>query len=156
VTYPLIAPLGLTPLGLFEDTTTPAMDPPPVIAAEEIDPSTGELVSVFRGIHPVDAQVIEALIRVRGSGASVTSDGHQYTSIQRIDESTPNLVDSYTRRALDRLTRKNDIRIESIAVEVDEAGAWFEVTVSYWNLRIFGAIKPSERKVRHALGQGVN
>jgi hypothetical protein len=128
-------PTGVTPLGLVEPVTLKPLPPPPVIRADKINYQTQAFSSVSQDVDPIDAAVVEAIWRVRRSGAAVLNKGTRYLDLKKIDEQTQNLVTSDTRRALSRLVARGYITILKITVTTDNADNWAEVVVDYINNR---------------------
>jgi len=129
----IVPPSGVTPLSFFEDSPTDELPAAPVIRAERIDHPSGELGSVVRDRHPIDAQVFEALTIVRDTGAAVQGEGQRFSDVEKIDASAPSLLESEARFALRRLVEQGDVSIEDVSVT--EGTDWSEVSVSYRNLR---------------------
>jgi hypothetical protein len=140
---PVIPPAGVTPLGFFVPQTFADPKGPPAILADAIDPHTREYLSISKGADPVDAQVVDALAIVRGSGAAVTADGQDFASIRKIDDSTVGLIEGEAKRALARLLAAGDIEFVKLAGAADDD--WSEVYVQYRNLRAH-----DRRRVRSA------
>ncbi len=115
-----------------------------------VDPSTGELQSVLLDLDPIDAQVVEALSRVRASGASVQTTGARFVDIEKLTDAAELDVLSQTRDALSRLVSRSLIAVESISVLFGDD--WFEVSVVYFNLRRRASIEPTTRTVRIPFG----
>lgn len=129
----VIPPAGLSPLGFHSVDEIGALLPPPVIAAEYVDYSSGELESVLASRDPIDAQVFEALSRVRLSGASVTNTGARFVDVEKLADDAPQLISSHAENALAPLVRRGDIAVDRIEVELGVD--WFVVTVTYFNRR---------------------
>ena len=110
--------------------------PPSPLLAEQIDPETGDYISLFDGVDPIEAQVLNALRIRRGSGASVMDVGNRFHLIRKIDETIGKQIDSLTREALGRLIANRDIRYLGIDVEVLDPGNSTVVVKARWqNLR---------------------
>lgn len=130
---PIIAPVGVSPASYGAPTEFVSPAKPPAILADDIDPATGELRSILRGIHPVDAHVITALRTKRGSGVSVMATGQRFDDVRKIDDAFPRRIQDECERALSTLIDRGDIRLEKIAVieDGDTGHLYFE----YFNLR---------------------
>lgn len=130
-----ILPAGTTPAGFGVTTERVETQSPPVILADAIDPTTGELLSLTRGMDPTDAAVITALRTVRGTGASVRAVGQRFADVTHVDDAAAQMLEHLTRAALRHLVEDRQIRIERIAVTADQNTDWAEVVVAYENLR---------------------
>ena len=130
---PIIAPVGVSPASFGAPVEFVSPSKPPAILADDIDPATGELRSILRGIHPVDAHVITALRTERGSGVSVMATGQRFRDVRKIDDSFPRRIQDECELALATLIARGDIRLEKIAVveDSDTGHLYFE----YFNLR---------------------
>ena len=135
MTIPL--PSSSSPVG--SPVSTPAaLGPPSPLLADNIDPSTGDFASLFVGIDPIDAQVINAVKIVRGSGASVTEDGMRLADIRKIKDDTQDDIKGQVRRALSRLIQNQDIRFLGTSFDYLEKGSQFiQIRVQWVNLRSF-------------------
>ena len=135
MTVPL--PSSLSPVG--SAISTPAgLGPPSPLLADNIDPQTGDFASLFVGIDPIDAQVINAVKIVRGSGASVTEDGMRLVDIRKIKDDTEDDIRNEVRRALSRLIQNQDIRFSGTKFDYIEKGSQFiQIRVQWVNLRSF-------------------
>lgn len=142
---PFIEPYGIAPLGLFTPNELALLPfSPPAVLAEvvdygETDPAqpgrrpTFEVLSLTRGMHPIDEQVLIVLTRVRNSGAAVQNDGNDFGTVKKNGSSTPSLLQSLAKNGLKRLVDNGDIRVESVTVTQSGDGA--ELTANYQNLR---------------------
>lgn len=134
----IIPPAGLSPAGLFVAQTFVDPTKPPGILADAIDPTTGEYLSISKGMDPIDAQMILALSVKRASGASVSEDGQTFFEIKKIDESTPSLIEARTRNSTKRLTERGDVAFAALAPFADSASQSGSVAIQYRNLRARG------------------
>jgi hypothetical protein len=130
-----IPPAGLAPAGLFIPQTFATPTDPPAILADAVDPETGEYLSISRGMHPIDQQVLIALVVQRNSGAALTDDGQEFGKIRKLDDTAARLIDGEARRALARLVEQKDIRIRAVYPNASPDNDWAEVGVEYENLR---------------------
>lgn len=138
---PVIPPLGVAPLGTFGEVQRTPYDLPPVIRADAIDPSSGEFVSFFTDVHPIDEQVVGALWRVSKSGASVWAIGNDLRTVRLFEAGFARLVESKARNALKSLVAGGFITIEAIRVTSDESDNAATLVVEYINQR-----RASERR----------
>jgi hypothetical protein len=140
----VIPPAGVSAASFF--TTTPFVDParPPAILADDIDPKTGELRSLFTSVHPVDAAIQYQFRVKRGSGACVLEQGQAFDSIKKNTSSAPNDLRFEAQRILQPFVDRGDAEIVTLEVAGGEAekdrGAVF---VQYRNLRT-GKVSPIE------------
>lgn len=142
----VVPPAGVHPLGFFTETRKYQLPPPPVIRADRIDPQSQEWVSLLGDLDATDAAVIEALWRVRQSGAAVFNTGARFLDVEKLDDQAPVRFESEARFALRRLVGRGDITVKSITVDTEED--WGEVTVNYVNNRIALQKKDRVAKVR--------
>ena len=127
-----IPPAGVSPIGTVLTAYRP-LPPPPVIRADKLRYQRQSFESVFRDRDPVDAAVVEALWRVRGSGAAVANTGARFLDIEKLDDRAKTVIQSETYTALRRLIRRGDITIKNVVVETGPD--WAEVQVYYLNNR---------------------
>ena len=66
----VIPPAGVSRASFFTPVEFVSPAKPAAVLADDIDPKTGELRSLLRGLHPVDAAVITAMRTERGCAAS--------------------------------------------------------------------------------------
>ena len=130
---PIIAPAGTSAAGF--GAPTEFVDPanPSAILGDNIDPATGELLSILSGIHPVDSHVITTLRTERGSGVSVMQFGQRFRSVRKIDDAFTRRIQDECELALQPLIDRGDIRLDKIFVveDSDTGHLYFE----YTNLR---------------------
>lgn len=142
----IIEPVGVFPLGQFNEVRHYELPKAPVIRADKIDPVTQDWTSFIYDQDPIDAAVVEALWRVRGSGAAVQNTGARFLDVGKLDDQAPKKFESETRFALRRLVQRGDITIK--AITVDTGADWGEVTVDYTNNRTALAKKQRTFKMR--------
>jgi len=145
--YPYIPSAGVTSLGATDLTENRPLPPPPVIRADKLNYQHQSFESVFSDNDPTDAAVIEALWRVRGSGAAVRNTGAKFLEIRKLDNKAKTLLENEARQALIRLVRRGDISISSIRVLT--GNDWAEVTVNYVNNRT--ALAKKDRSITKRL-----
>lgn len=105
----------------------------PALLADNVDPVTGDICSLFWAPHPVDAAVIFNLSVEQGSGAAVESVGHRYREIRKATDQAPRRIRDEVERPLRAMVQARDIRIEALTSEVREDLGVAEL--SYVNLR---------------------
>ena len=140
----IIPPMGVYALGQFaSDRRTFQIPSPPVIRADAIDQVEQEFTSFAKDADPIDAQVVNALWRVRESGAAVLNTGARFLDIDKLTDRAPNEIQAEARFALRRLIERGDITLLDAVVE---SGSDFaELVVDYINNRT-----PVENKTRKA------
>lgn len=150
----VIPPAGLTPAGAW----SPVDEAAQVARAWLVDPvdaATNELASMS-GVggtsagDVVDDMVRFALRAVRASGASVQEDGQRFGDVRKLDGHAAVRLKSEAQQALRRLTDRALIRVTDLAVQTSDD--WFEVTVSYVNLRRDSS-RVSTQTARYAVGR---
>lgn len=144
--FPYIPSAGISPLGTTELTEYRPLPPPPVIRADKLNYQSQAFTSVVSDRDPTDAAVIEALWRVRGSGAAVRNTGARFLDVRKLDDKAKILLANEARIALSRLIRRGDITITKITVVTGDDCA--ELTVFYLNNRTSLAKKDRIAKKR--------
>lgn len=112
-----------------------ALGKPSILLAEDVDPATRDLRSLFTGADPIDAQVQVALDRVRGSGAAVLEDGMAAPPDKMLDSLAADL-EREARVALSRLVRNGDVRVKRCVVIAEPQNQTAQIVVEYVNLRL--------------------
>lgn len=110
----IILPAGVHSLGFAEGVQFVEPSRPPVIAADDVNATTGEVNSLLTSIDPVDSAVIQIARTRRGSGAAVLDIGHRLAEIKKNDDSAAELAKSYAREMFAALVADGRIEIESI------------------------------------------
>jgi hypothetical protein len=137
MTVTITIPSTSTPIGSAVATPS-ALATPTILLAPNIDPTTNDFVSVFTGMDPVDAAVINAIKIVRNSGPAVTDVGNRLSDVRKITKSTVNELKAEIRSALDLLIRKRDINYLGAIVDYNEPGQQFiQIRPRWINLRAF-------------------
>lgn len=142
-----IPPAGVYELGFYSPEDYEPIPDPPVIRADLIKARSQEFESLTKDMDPIDAQVVDAIWRVRESGAAVMNDGARFLDVSKIDDQAPNRVRSQVRTSLGRLTSNGDITLKN--VEVTSGADWMEVEIDYVNNRT--ALANKTRKLRTRL-----
>lgn len=132
----VVLAIGFHRLGLDGPPVYDPLPAAPVLAAEAFSQKTKDLASVTEGADPIDAQVQEALMRLRASGAAITQDGQRFLDVRKLDENAPTLLEREARTALARLVNNGDITIDAARVVQDSSGQWGEVFIDLFNNRI--------------------
>lgn len=131
----VIPPAGISAASGFTPATFADPASPPALLADYIDPATGELLSLFTYVHPVDAMVVEAFRLERGTGAAIQNDGHAFSAIKKVTEATPRQLEDEARRILKPLVDRGDIKIGTLQTEVGiDATDLGAVFIEYTNL----------------------
>jgi hypothetical protein len=141
---PIVAAAGVSAASFGAPTEFVSPAKPPAILADNIDPSTGEYLSILSGIHPVDSHVITALRTERGSGVSVMATGQRFRDVRKVDDAFARRIQDECEIALAHLIERRDIRLEKLSVveDSDTGHLYFE----YYNLR--AANRNEKRTVR--------
>ncbi len=94
-----IPPAGVSAAGFFSPYV---VDPasPPVQLADDIDPTTGDVRSLFSSVSPVHAQVQFNLSLAFGSGPATSGRGQRFRQIRKVVPSTENEVRNEIERIL--------------------------------------------------------
>lgn len=142
VVYP--PPAGVSALGTAEIAPRKPLPPPPVIRADRIRYQDQHFLSMTKDRDPTDAAVVEALWRVRGSGAAVANTGARFLDLDKLGDQAPTIIANDARNALARLIRRGDITLKSVNVQTGPD--WAELTVVYVNNRT--ASEKRERTLR--------
>jgi hypothetical protein len=124
-------PAGGFPVG-DPPTEQPDLGSPALFLADAIDPSTGDYRSIQRGVDPIEAQAVEALMVRRASGSAVRDDGHKLHEIRFVNERTGFLIRSEVEYAWRRLIEARQIRLDKL--EVETAGDTANVVIHFTNL----------------------
>lgn len=129
----IIQPAGISAAGTYTTVEVISPSKPPAILADDINPTTGELNSILSGIHPVDAAVITRIRTKRASGASVSSIGHRFDRVKKIDESYETAIRYEAEQVFADLVFRGDIRVDKIAFS--DTGDTGSIFFYYTNLR---------------------
>jgi hypothetical protein len=94
----LIPPAGVSAAGFFDPYV---VDPssPPIQLADDIDPKTGEIRSLFAPVNPVHAMVQFNLSLEYSSGPATNGRGQKFKSIRKIDS----FAEMATRNEIERI-----------------------------------------------------
>lgn len=125
---------GGFPAGLFVPENYDVSGPPGILAYA-YDYRTRDIISLERGVHPIDDQVIIAISAYRFSGAALEKIGARWFDIDKLDERAGRLVEGQARLALKTLVDNADIRIEKLEVEIDTGAQQANLRLQWKNLR---------------------
>lgn len=130
---PFVFPAGVAaPVGyeVFEAE----LRPPPALLCDAVDPLTGEITSLTRAPHPVDAAAAHTARARFGSGPGLGDQGHKLHAIRKLNDTYPAEATNELRRAFKPLVDGAHIRLEEVRAEevADDMGA---ALVRYKNLR---------------------
>lgn len=114
---PIVPPAGISPAALFVPAVFVSPQTPPQVLAWKLDPTSGELLSLFEGRPSVVALLIEQLRVVRGSGASVQDSGNALSTIRYNDDAAPARIDAEMHRILDPLVAADQIALLKLDVD---------------------------------------
>lgn len=134
----VIPPAGVSPASFFvPGVAFVSPEQPPALLADDIDPKTGELATLFTAPHPVHA-AIQFAVRVRkGSGAAVQDIGHLYDRIKKKTDRTARELRDEAERLFKPFVDREDITVESIEEDLDQGFDGAAQRVKYRN-RITG------------------
>jgi hypothetical protein len=142
----IIVAAGVSPAGTGAPVEFVSPAKPPAILGDNIDPQTGEYVSILTGIHPVDSHVITRLRTERASGVSVLGVGHEFKQIRKVDDAFVRRVQDAVELLFADLIERRDISLPKIAVFED--GDTGHVYFQYVNLRSVSERDDGSRRVR--------
>jgi hypothetical protein len=129
----LITPAGLSPVGLAYGPGIADLRPAPAWLADPIDPVTGDLKSMVKADHPVDAAVgFQARAR-RESGPALEDAGTLYHKIKYATETAPAELEAEAKRWFKPFVDGGHAEILKIQTEVD--GDLAAVFIAYRNRR---------------------
>lgn len=128
-------PSTVSPVG-FGIIAPSQIAPPSPLLADNIDPTTGDYISLTVGADPIDAAVVNAVKIVRGSGAAVTNTGARFYKVTKITDSIERELDSIVQEALSRLISNADIKYSGIEfTTLDPSTQTVEILIKWINLR---------------------
>lgn len=127
---PILPPVGV-PLGAWYPQTTAPPRGPIIVAADKIDPSTGELLSLFSGRDPVDAIVIHQHMVVEGSGSAVLDTGHRFFDVKKNTQHAASDLANEEKRLVQPLVDARLIRVDRI--DTSAVGTRGTVSLEYTN-----------------------
>ena len=130
-----VAPLIGSPLSSWQPPAPPDVAVAAYVA-EDIDPATGEVMSLTSGIDPTDASLITQARTVRASGAAVLEDGHQLDEIENNDDDAPARVTFELKRLLAPFVARREIVVLQLDVEAGpQDGDTGAAQIVYRNVR---------------------
>lgn len=132
-----IAPAGLHELGLeVEEEEIAPVAPPAGVLVDALDPATGDLRSMTERLHPVDASVIFNFRVVFGSGVAVSSIGHRFKDVKKVDDQAQRKLADEARRVMAPFEAKRHVKVTNIltAAPTDAGEDTGGVVVVYTNL----------------------
>lgn len=118
----VLPPAGISPAVTWQPPTFAEPASPPALLADAIDPLTGEIASLTKRIHPVDAAIAEQFRLRRGTGSAVTEQGSDWHRIRHVTESTPRELEDEARRILRPFIERREVAAMHIAAEAPVAG----------------------------------
>jgi hypothetical protein len=117
-------PVPVIPVGF-------ALPPRAAFLADDLDPLTGELLSLVSGIDPTDSAVVTAVRSERGAGAAVLTVGQRFGDVEKSSSSAAKEIEYEALEALRALVSSGDID-STISIttspESSEAGILIEYT----------------------------
>jgi hypothetical protein len=113
---PFVFPAGVAaPVGY--EVFDAELQPPPALLCDAADPLTGEITSLTKAPHPVDAAVAH-LARARfGSGPGLGDQGHKLHTIRKLNDTYPAETENELRRTYKTLVDGGHIRLEQVRAE---------------------------------------
>jgi len=123
----LYPPAGVYPVGTCPDALQYNAPKVGVFLADAIDPETGDYRSIARGVDPVEAAVLEALLVRRGTGSAVRDDGIRLDDLQLIDDAFEGVLRSEVTYALRRLIEAEQIEITGLVITTENDAATVEI-----------------------------
>jgi hypothetical protein len=130
-----IPPAGVTPASAFSLQQHAVSEPPPAILADQIDPATGEYLSIVDSATIADGLVVHLLRTQRGSGAAVLSFGQRFRELTHVTTDSPELVESMAREALQPAADSGVVRFDQVEAEVEPAdGSQLNTGIQYTDL----------------------
>jgi hypothetical protein len=125
---------GVTPAGEPEDDPTVPRVAVTGALVEDIDASSGDLLSLSASVHWVDAHVIHGVRANRGRGPALETAGNNYRDIKKNDTDAEGRVRSETERLFRPLVEAGHVRIDRVAVAAGDEDTATAV-IHYTNLR---------------------
>jgi hypothetical protein len=130
-----IPPAGVTPASAFSLQQHAVSEPPPAILADQIDPATGEYLSIVDSATIADGLVVHLLRTQRGSGAAVLSFGQRYRELTHVTTDSTETVESMTREALQPAADAGVVRFDQIEAEIEPRdGSQLNTGIQYTDL----------------------
>lgn len=124
-----------SPGGAWTPAPATPWAPPPLYLADDVDVGSGELRSITRGAHPVDAWIVTQLRTIRGSGSVVQDDGHLFGQFEIVDDGAQDLAAAEVERLLRPAIERGDVELLTVSVEEFPDADGVAVEVVYRNLR---------------------
>jgi hypothetical protein len=100
-----------------------------VFLADAIDPSTGDYRSISRGVDPVEAAALEALMVRRGTGSAVRDDGFSVADLRVIDDAFESTLRAEIAYAWRRLIDARQLEIVSLAIRSEGDTALVDIRI---------------------------
>lgn len=120
---PIIIPPGGTPAGAFVAAPVVDAQRPPGILADKVDPITGEILSLFTGLHPVNGAIQHQFAVRAGSGAAVNG-GQNFEAIRKNVDGTDKALAFEARRIAEPFVRRGLVSIDELDTNAsDSSGA---------------------------------
>lgn len=132
----VIPAAGLSPVAMFVDADIKPISPP-ITIVENVVPVSGDVTSLTKRIHPVDAALVWNFRVKRRSGAAVESVGQRYADIKKATDTAPAELKNETMRILQPFIDRGWIDVLEVLTAVPPAGASADtgaVMVFYRNL----------------------
>jgi hypothetical protein len=132
---PSIPPAGYSPASAFELTRNEATLPPVPILADQIDPQTGEYLSLEDSATIADGLVVTLLRTTRDSGAAVLGVGQRFRDIRNVNDDSGTLTESIARQALQPAIEAGVIALRAVSASVNASdGTQIDTGIEYLDL----------------------
>lgn len=130
---PVIPPAGLHPAGFYLPQALETRRATSALLADWIDPTTGELVTLRRAPHPVDAAIAWQFTAVRRTGAAVMEQGQRFKDTRKAEVGAELRLRYEVEQLVAPFVSAGDIRVRKIEVHVgvearDTAAIYFAYT----------------------------
>src|SRR6186997_1110882 len=116
---PSIPPAGYSPASAFELVGHAASQNPVPILADQIDPNTGDYLSLDESATIADGLVVTLLRTQRATGAAVLEFGQRFRELQNVDGETTGLAESMAREALQPARDAGVVNFRAISATVN-------------------------------------
>ena len=118
----VIIPPGGTPAGAFVAAPVVGVGRPPPILADAVDPTTGEIRTLFAGFHPVDGAFLDQIGVRAGSGAAVNG-GQAFEAIKKNLDDTDKRLRFEAQRIAQPFVDRGQLEITDLeTLSTDENG----------------------------------
>lgn len=120
-------PAGAYPVGSIPGALQSGASNVGVFLADAIDPSTGDYRSISRGVDPIEAAALEALLVRRKSGSAVREDGMSFADLKKLDDTFESTLKAEIQYAWRRLIEARQIEFRSLSIETENDTATVKI-----------------------------